>query len=276
VPASITDSTLRFGARAGAYARARPGYPDPAVAALAHALKLAAGAIVVDLGCGTGLSSEALLRAGFRVIGVEPNEAMRSHASRLLSTYPGFCVVDGRAESTGLEAACADLVIAAQAFHWFDVEATRDEALRILRRPPLAALIWNDRRSEGSAFARGYEELLLRFSTDYLEIQHRHTRPDRVAQFFGKERWGTITTAHSTPLDFDTLAARLNSASYVPAPDDSRHVPMMEGLRALFAATAREGVVSMEFETRILFGEIEPRPPAPAPAPRASLPSPPK
>jgi len=267
VSASISDPTRRFGTRAGDYARARPGYPLAAVAALAHALKLAAGATVVDLGCGTGLSSEAFLRAGLRVIGVEPNEAMRSHAMQLSLTYPGFRAVDGRAEATGLEPACADLLVAAQAFHWFDVATTRAEALRILRRPPLAALLWNDRRAEGSAFARGYEQLLLRFSTDYLEIQHRHARADRVAQFFGKDHWDTITVAHSTPLDFDTLAARLNSASYVPPPGDPRHVPMMQCLRELFATTARDGVVSMDFETRIVFGEIEAESTVPGPRP---------
>ena len=256
------DPTQRFGARAGAYARARPGYPDAAVSALAQALQLPQGALIVDLGCGTGLSSEAFLRAGFAVIGVEPNQAMRQHAADSLAARCGFRVVDGRAEATTLAAASADLLIAAQAFHWFDVRGARAEALRILRRPPLAALLWNDRCAEGSEFARGYEALLLRFSSDYAEVQHRHARPDRLERFFGHDRWHTIGVAHGTPLDFETLADRLNSASYAPAPGDPRHAPMMQGLRELFEATARDGVVRMEFETRIHYGELEPEPDA--------------
>jgi len=254
LPADVTE---RFGARAAAYARARPSYPDFAVAALARALDLAPNAVVVDLGCGTGLSSAAFLRAGFTVIGVEPNAAMRAHAARDLAGFAGFRAVDGRAEATGLPAATADVLIAAQAFHWFDVPAARAEALRILRPPARAALLWNDRLAQGSAFATGYEDLLQRFSADYLEIRHRHGRAQNVEAFFGKP-WRTLTVGHSDTLDYERLADRLNSASYMPAPGDPRHEPMMDALRQLFAATAQQGYVTMHFETRILCGELAP------------------
>ena len=258
------DPTQRFGARAKAYARARPGYPDAVVAALAQALPLAAGSTVVDLGCGTGLSSEAFLRAGFRVIGIEPNEAMRAQAAQLSAAYPGFVVLAARAEATTIPEASADLVIAAQAFHWFDVAAARLEALRILRRPPRAALLWNDRRAEGSEFARGYEELLLRFGTDYREVQRRHAQTEHIAQFFGGAHWHTLRVAHTTPLDFEALADRLNSASYVPPAGDARYGPMMQSLRELFRATERDGRVQMEFETRVHYGEMRDQPAGPA------------
>lgn len=254
--AESVDPTERFGSRAQAYARARPGYPDFAVAALAQALDLQPGATVVDLGCGTGLSCEPFLRAGFAVVGVEPNAAMRAHALERLGHQAGFRVVDGRAEDTGLDAASADLLIAAQAFHWFDVAAARREALRVLRPPAYAALIWNDRRGEGSPFASGYEDLLRRYSTEYLEVRHRQDRRDRIEAFFGSGRWRTLTVTHSDELDYPRLADRLNSASYVPAPADPRHAPMMADLQQLFTKTARHGLVTMEFETRILCGPV--------------------
>jgi SAM-dependent methyltransferase len=256
VPDPQTDSTERFGARAAAYARARPGYPDFAVAALARAMGLAPGATVVDLGCGTGLSCEPFLRAGFRVIGVEPNAAMRAHALERLGALPGFTAVDGRAEATRLPAASADLLVAAQAFHWFTVAAARGEALRVLRPPARAALIWNDRRAAGSPFAAGYEALLREYSPEYLELRHRHERRDRIDEFFGAGAWRVITVTHGDDLDFPRLADRLNSASYVPAAADPRHAPMLADLQQLFARTARHGVVTMEFETRIVHGEM--------------------
>jgi SAM-dependent methyltransferase len=250
--------TERFGERAQDYARARPGYPPDIVPELGRCLGLSPPACIVDLGCGTGLSSAPFLRAGYRVIGVEPNEAMRRHALSLQSAWPALTVRDGRAEATGLDDACADLVIAAQAFHWFDVPAARAEALRILRRPARAALIWNDRRDAGSDFATGYEALVRRFSPDYLEIRHRHGREDRVAQFFGAGRWREIRIAHADLLDSETLAQRLSSASYMPTPASPLYPAMMAELQALFAATAADGRVRMEFETRVLYGEIAP------------------
>jgi SAM-dependent methyltransferase len=253
---SAPDPTQRFGARADAYSRARPGYPPELVATLAQDLALPAHAQVADIGCGTGISSELFLHAGFRVIGIEPNAQMRAHLSGLSSRYAGFRAVDGRAEATGLPDASVDLAIAAQAFHWFDVPATRREALRILRRPARSALIWNDRRTEGSAFSRGYEDILLEFGTDYREVAHRHNLDERIHAFFGHALWRKRLYAHATPLDFETLAARLNSASYVPGPENARHEPMMAKLRALFDSTQVAGQVSMEFETRVLFGEM--------------------
>jgi SAM-dependent methyltransferase len=253
----ITDSTERFGNRAAAYARARPGYPDFAVAALARALDLPAAASIVDIGCGTGLSCEPFLGAGFTVVGVEPNGPMRAQALERLGGHPRFTMVEGRAEATGLATASADLLVAAQAFHWFDVGPARAEALRILRPPARAALIWNDRNAEGSPFAVGYEELLRTFSPEYLELRHRHERRDRIDAFFGDQSWRTITVTHSDPLEYERLADRLNSASYVPAPGDPRHEPMMAALQQLFAQTAQHGRVVMEFETRMIIGQLQ-------------------
>jgi len=251
------DPTRRFGARADAYARGRPGYPEALVERIVGAASLPPGAVVVDLGCGTGLSSAPFLRAGLRVIGIEPNAAMRAHAAARWSAHPGFSVHDARAEHTGLAAACADLVIAAQAFHWFDVPATRRETLRILRPNGHAALIWNDRRTEGSAFASGYEALVREFSPDYLELRHRHGRVDRVAEFFGHAQWQTLILAHEDDLDRGMLADRLNSASYMPAPADPRHAAMIARLDALFDATQSGGLVRMAFETRVLLGQLQ-------------------
>ncbi len=251
-----TDSTERFGARADAYARARPGYPESAISALSQALGLQPGATVVDLGCGTGLSCEPFLRAGYTVVGVEPNAAMRAHALARLGTYDRFTVVEGSAEATGLAGGSADLLIAAQAFHWFDVPAARSEALRILRAPARAALIWNDRCAEGSPFASGYEDLLRRYSTEYLELRHRHGRNDRIDEFFGRGRWQALTVMHHDELDYARLADRLNSASYVPAAEDPRHEAMIADLQQLFTQTAHQGAVTMAFETRVIYGEI--------------------
>lgn len=255
-PGTRFDSTKRFATRADAYARARPGYPDALVTTLAGELSLPKQARIADLGCGTGLSCAPFLRAGYRVVGVEPNEAMRMHATAFLGGEAGFSIVDGRSEATGLEAGSVDFVIAAQAFHWFDVGATRREALRILRRPPNAALIWNDRRTEGSDFSRDYENLLLEFGIDYVEIRDRHASTERVRDFFGHENWRTRILHHGDELDFAALKDRLESSSYVPAKGTPQHAPMIERLQELFARTARNGVVSMEFDMRALVGEI--------------------
>ncbi|HSH75785.1 MAG TPA: class I SAM-dependent methyltransferase, partial [Longimicrobiales bacterium] len=110
--------------------------------------------VVADVGSGTGIATELFLRHGNTVFAVEPNEAMRRAAERRLGGHPGFRSVSGAAERTGLPPGTLDLVVAAQAFHWFDAEAAREEFARVLRKPRRLALIWNTRDKEATAFLR--------------------------------------------------------------------------------------------------------------------------
>ncbi len=248
------DPTTRFSNRAAAYVRGRPGYPPQIVSVLASELRLPPGGVVADLGSGTGLSCEPFLEAGLAVVGVEPNPEMRAAGDRALARFPAFRSVAGSAEATTLPKSSVDLVIAAQAFHWFDPAAAGAEARRILRHPGRAALIWNDRREAGSPFASGYEQLLRRFAIDYLEIRHRYEDEPSLEHFFGDVPWEVAVVPNPVSLDFDTLAARLASASYAPAPGEADHAAMMDALRELFDATQDGGRVVMEHDTRAYYG----------------------
>jgi hypothetical protein len=249
--------TERFSDRAQAYAAARPGYPQAIATELIRLFDLPHDAVVADLGSGTGLSCEPFLRAGLTVFGVEPNDAMRAAGDRQLASFGRFRSVKGTAEATTLPDASVDLVIAAQAAHWFEPRAAGAEAKRILKRPPNAALIWNDRASTGEAFAEGYEALLVEHGgAEYARVRHRHAHHDLVAGFFGHAGYRELRFANPTQLDFDTLAQRLNSASYVPKADTPAYSPMMAALRRLFDATQHGGRVAMVYETRLFCGEI--------------------
>ena len=251
---AATDPTVRFSERARAYASGRPGYPPAIATHLARELDLAPGSVIVDLGSGTGLSSRIFLDAGFQVIAVEPNASMREQAERALAGVPGFVSVAATAQATTLDSGCADCVIAAQAFHWFDVDAARAEALRILRGPPRAALMWNVRRTQDSDFTRGYEQLVSEFTRE--QVRERHGHEDSIQAFFGGPHWRRTLFEHATPLDFESLAALVTSTSYLPAAHDPAHVPMMQALRRLFDASQHDGRVVLPYDTRVYFGLI--------------------
>ncbi len=250
------DPTARFSNRADAYARGRPGYPPQIVDIIVDGLALPGEGVVADLGSGTGLSCEPFLEAGLTVVGVEPNAEMRAAGDRALARFAAFRSVDGTAEATTLSQSSVDLVIAAQAFHWFDPAAAGVEARRILRRPGRAALIWNERRETGSPFAEGYERLLRSFVSDYLEIRQRYEHEPSIERFFDDAPWQVAAIPNPVSLDFETLVARLASASYAPAPGEADHAAMMDGLRELFDATADAGRVVMDYDTRVYFGML--------------------
>jgi len=249
------DPTDRFSDRVALYVRYRPGYPEALLRALADEAGLGAASVVADLGSGTGISAEMLLRSGCQVHAVEPNGPMRRAAEEALGDNPRFHSVDGRAEATGLPDDSADLVTAGQAFHWFDLPATRAEVLRILRPAGRAAVFWNARLTDTTPFLRAYEALLHRFGTDYAEVDHTRFDEAAMAPFFGGG-FETRVFPNAQEVDFDGLRGRLLSSSYVPAAGQPGHEPMLEELRRIFDEHQHEGRVRLDYDTRLHLGPL--------------------
>src|SRR5262245_5405570 len=134
-----------FSDKVADYVSSRPDYPDALFDELKLACQPGPGSVVADVGAGTGLLTYGLLVRGYSVVAVEPNHAMREAANSLLGTFAGYRSVDGSAEGIPLQDCSVDLVTAAQAFHWFAVEAARAECRRVLRPGGQVARIWNDR-----------------------------------------------------------------------------------------------------------------------------------
>jgi SAM-dependent methyltransferase len=141
-----------FASAADVYERARPSYPEEAVAWMAARTGLTAGQTVVDVGAGTGKLTRLLPATRARVIAVEPVAEMRAK-------LVGFEALDGTAEALPLEDASADVVTVAQALHWFDLDRALPELHRVLRPGGNLALFWNSRDLDDS-IQRGVEELL--------------------------------------------------------------------------------------------------------------------
>jgi len=253
MPLSVTE---RFSDRADAYVRGRPSYPQAIVEQLQRVRALKRGQTVVDVGVGTGLSAEPFLRSGYTVIGVEPNEPMRMAGDQQLRAFARYRSVAGTAEATTLPDDSVDLIIAGQAFHWFDVPRAAIEARRILRPGGWGALIWNDRQSTGSAFLAGYEALLRTHGIDYAKLLHRHVDEKAIAQFFAPAQTAVVTFDNPRDLEREDLLALAGSASYLPAPGDPHHAAMLLALNALFDTHARASTVQMMYRTRMHYAQV--------------------
>jgi SAM-dependent methyltransferase len=246
-----SDSTQRFSDRVEAYLAGRPRYPAELVSHLETLGALPHGGVVADIGVGTGLSAEPILAAGHRVLGIEPNAPMRAAGVEYLARFPAYEARDGTAESTGLAPGSVDLVIAGQAFHWFEPSRFRAESLRVLRPGGWSALIWNDRDLAGTPFLAGYEALLIEYGNEYQAIRYRHLGTDAIAVYFGGSAPAPAEFLHRRNMDWTTLAALSGSASYLPAPGQPRHAELMAALRALFDANAMGGRIEMRYTCRV-------------------------
>lgn len=253
-----SDSVERFSNRVDSYAKYRPNYPPEVLRCLQENMGLTPATVVADIGAGTGLLTERFLHNGNTVYAVEPNAGMRAALTAALGQYPALHALDGRSEATGLLDASVDLVTAAQAFHWFEPTATRAEFVRILRRPRWVALIWNDRRDDGSPFLGAYRALLDSFNTDYRQVDHKFVADaPALERFFAPAKYTLFTYPNNQLLDFDGLVGRLQSTSYVPAPGDRDHDRMLARARGLFDAYAEDGKVRIDYTTQIFLGQLK-------------------
>lgn len=250
------DSVQRFDDRVEDYARYRPGYPADIVSIAREHLGLPSGARIADVGSGTGKSSLPFLEAGFEVFGVEPNAAMRAAATSELRRRNLFHSVDGTAEAMPLDDDSVSLVVAGQAFHWFDQRQARREFQRVLQPDGGLMLMWNNRRTESSLFLMEYEKLLLDHCPDYVNVGNRHYEDIELEEFFGGPFRSAVLRTQQR-LDAQAFRGRLFSSSYTPASGDVRRA-LEAASRRLFEEHAVDGNVHFDYDTEVFYGRLAP------------------
>ncbi len=127
-----------FGDVAAAYDRARPGYPPEAAAWLAGEQPVT----VLELGAGTGKLTEVLVGLGHDVHATDPDEQM---LAVLRERLPDVRTSVASAEEIPAPDASYDVVVVAQAFHWFDHDRALPEIARVLKPGGRLAVVWNQR-----------------------------------------------------------------------------------------------------------------------------------
>jgi len=247
-----SDSVERFSNRVENYVKYRPSYPAEVLEVFRNEMGLTSESVIADIGSGTGISSQLFLDIGHVVYGVEPNAKMREAAAEFLAAYPNFYSIDGTSAKTNLFSVSVDIVIAAQAFHWFEPESTRNEFKRILRPRGWVALIWNERQLNTTPFLIEYEKLLLEYASDYAKVRHDNINEATLTAFFEGD-FRTATFANKQVLDFDGIKGRVSSSSYMPAESDSQYPTMVKELKTLFDKHAENDRITVFYDTNVFF-----------------------
>lgn len=137
-------------------AKSRPSYPAAALDHIKSLVPDTENAKVLDLAAGTGIMTMLLDKVGYKhITAVEPTENMREKLHSLLPHVPVF---NGTSWSIPVQDQSQDMVVVAQAFHWFDDVASLKEIHRVLKSNGYLVLIWNMESSERSKWVRLLKE----------------------------------------------------------------------------------------------------------------------
>ena len=147
------------------YAQFRPRYPEAlgrALSTLVQASELTPE-LAVDVGCGSGQLTAVLAPHFKAVVGIDPSASQLQHAQQ----HHNVRYQQGHAEQIALADASADLIVAAQAAHWFDLDAFYAELKRIAKPGAVVVLISYGvpfiHDAVNSIFQRGYWQDLHHF-----------------------------------------------------------------------------------------------------------------
>ena len=131
----MSDIHDHFSAQAEVYARTRPRYPAEMFAYLAGLAT--ENSLVWDAGCGNGQAAVPLASYFERVVATDISAEQLRHAER----HERVEYVQASAGPVPLDDASADLIVAAQSAHWFDLDAFYGEARRVAAPGAPIALI---------------------------------------------------------------------------------------------------------------------------------------
>ncbi len=244
------DPKIRFSSRVENYVKYRPRYPSAIIEFLTSKSILSKDSIIADIGSGTGILSQLFLENGNKVYGIEPNNEMREAAEAILKSYKKFISIDGSAENTRLKDNSVDLITAGQAFHWFDVSKAKKEFIRILKSSGYAILIWNLRKKTNPGLQMDYEQFVLKYGKDYKEIMKQEKNIDLFFKYKRKVFY------NSQLVDFDSFLGRVLSSSYIPLAHEPNFDEMMEEVKELFERYQEEGLIKLEYDTVVCYGQI--------------------
>ena len=238
--------TLFLG-RAADYQTGRPGYPDEMLDRIAAETGFDRTWVIAELGSGTGILTDQLLKRGNRVFAVEPNDDMRRVAEEQLGACPGFSSVAARAETTALAAGSIDLIVSAQAFHHFDKSRLRAEFSRILRPQGCAFLCWNSFDTNAKAYQ------------DFRGVQRAHalnpagavSRDFAVEQkletFFSPEGMIRWSIPNCQCLSLEQLDGLIFSLSFMPPRSHPGAKALSQDIKTLFDRYAQDGVFVLSY-----------------------------
>ncbi|MBP2301706.1 class I SAM-dependent methyltransferase [Azospirillum picis] len=226
-----------FSGHAGDYRAFRPSYPEGLADLLAGASP--ATELAWDAGCGNGQLSTML--AG-RFAAVHATDASAEQIARA-EPHPRVRYAAASAEDSGLPDGCCDLVVAAQAAHWFDLARFYAEVRRVARPGAAAALV-----------CYGLQQLGEPALDAAVERFHNGT----IGPYWPADRWKVVDGYRGLDFPFPALPVPpLAMEAVWPLPRLLGYMSTWSGVKAATEALGRNPLEAFAAEIAPLWGAPE-------------------
>jgi len=248
------DTKKVFSTKAEKYAKFRWDYAAGAIETLINITQMSIHSTVADIGAGTGKLTRHFIGKAQTIYAIEPNFELRQILSRELGVFPSISVMDACAEETQLPDHSVDVIIIAQAIHWFDPEPARREMMRILIENGRLALIRNNGADTEPNKAVGNlmtEEYGANFS---VVMERPKEKPYRF--YFGNDDFQTFVFPFAFQQSWEEFLGILTTVSFMPDQDHPLFPKLETEARKVFSLYSRHGYWKVEGETELTIGRI--------------------
>ena len=230
-----------FGLMSIEYDLVRRGYPEQVFEYL-KSLKTKDKLIILDVGCGTGISTRELKYHSFDVIGSDKDEAMIKVA---ISKNSEIQYVVATADKLPFDSEKFDIVTAFTAFHWFNNEDSLNEIKRVLKNDGIffAAL----KISKEDDFTREYFSILKKYAGDNFDTTKDHFKKE----FLNKAGFSGLTEKFfyvDEKYTVEEALILLQSLSLWNLVEENKKLEMLEEIKEFYENNLVDGLVLMNRE----------------------------
>lgn len=203
-----------FGRLVKNYKAMRPNYPLAVISDIYVQIKVHIP-VILDLGCGTGISSRQLAKRRSSIIGCDVDVDMLAHASK--EKYKNIKYVMGDAEKLPFLKQSFDAITMFTSFHWFTTKKALSEIKRVLKPNGIVFIIQPRYKSSVRAELRKIinQELRLGIRPRYGVKKFPDVLSDNNFQIIKTKNY---KTNHKYTLSqFIKLMQSISTWTYVPA-----------------------------------------------------------
>lgn len=246
----------KFTGKAKIYNKYRSSYANNCIEDIIKDRNISNQTIIADIGAGTGKLTEQFLEKGIKVIAVEPNKDMLNMARENLSKYGELIEFkEEAAEATKIENKSIDIIVVAQAFHWFDKELFKKECKRILKSDGLIAIMWNfidyKQELEGKII-----DIHKKYTTLSFNASEEKKRDEEIAEFFGENNYELKIYENNYLEDYERFLGKQLSMSYALKKEDEKYNEYIGAFKKLFDKYGKDGIIEVHNNTYCYFGKL--------------------